>query len=164
VLDEADDDRVEAAAGTIVQIPDHVLVVELAISDHAVSPTTRNGRPLWSARRRWSRLMRSGNSTGMDDFAGRAAGLKSCATGDRNASAAMAPARRDPFVTAAQYMRESSGGRLRKVSERSCPMNHHLRRPASIVAGLALVALASIVLGAQATLAGAYTRPSPSPT
>ena len=36
-------------------------------------------------------------------------------------------------------------------------MNHHPRRPASIAAGLALVALASIVLGAQATLAGAYT-------
>jgi hypothetical protein len=36
-------------------------------------------------------------------------------------------------------------------------MNHHLRRPASIVAGLALVALASIVLGAQSTIAGAYS-------
>ena len=36
-------------------------------------------------------------------------------------------------------------------------MNDYSRRHASIVAGLALVALASIVLSAQATLAGAYT-------
>jgi hypothetical protein len=36
-------------------------------------------------------------------------------------------------------------------------MNHHLRHPASIVAGLALVALASIVLSAQTSLPGAYT-------
>lgn len=36
-------------------------------------------------------------------------------------------------------------------------MSHYLRGPASIVAGLALVALASVVLSAQTSLPGAYS-------